>query len=758
MRIIFLFIFLPNVLAAQVGMEQWRLHVPNKQAIDLVADGNIIFAAFNNGVFEYDLTVNESSMWDNVNGLSDISISCLGYEPITKSVFIGYRNGNLDQLRGSNITNIPGIALAPIQGDKNVYKIVQHNGFIYCASGVGIVKIDPVKSEVKDSYYPTNGNEPILDIAFRGDSIFALSETRVFRGFLQNPGLADPAQWTVDSRVPVLSDANFSYKEIESIDNDLYLQKNSILYSSDSVFRITNTGLSFASPTLGFSVEIKGIGQIENRLVVNSDGVSIIYNSNDTYFNVFNNYGFSSNVNANKIIQLGGNYWLADSKFGLVKNINSSNSERIGFEGPPRSDFFAMDWKNGTLAVVPGGIEGIVPVYTQPGIYFFKDEVWTSKSKEDQLLWQGNPTHDHISVSINPKDKNQVATGTYSEFGLSIVHVDGIVTDTFTNVNSTLVKSSSGWYLISDLQYDKSGNLWLLNGFTTEPLKLKTADNQWYSFPIGSLAVNKQSRKMILDNNENIWMSINNVGLFGFNPGDDITDPSDDKKISLTTGEGNGGLPSKEVTAIAVDLDNEIWIGTDNGFAVLYNADGVFDATAGNFDAQRIKLDFDGNVEFVLGETYITDIEVDGGNRKWIGTFGAGVILLSPDGLEILKQFNVANSPLISNNIVDMKIDQNTGEIFIITDKGLVSFRSDASLGTENYDNVEIFPNPARPEFDGPITIQGIKDDSDVRITDVAGNLVFKTTSNGGTATWNGLTVAGERASTGVFPHLDGTQ
>jgi hypothetical protein len=142
---------------------------------------------------------------------------------------------------------------------------------------------------------------------------------------------------------------------------------------------------------------------------------------------------------------------------------------------------------------------------------------------------------------------------------------------------------------------------------------------------------------------------------------------------------------------------------------------------------------------------------VDGGNRKWMGTYGAGLVLLSPDGVEILKQFNVDNSPLISNNIIDMEIDKNTGELFIITDKGLVSYRSDATKGRDDYENVEIFPNPARPEFEGPITIQGIKTDSDVRITDVAGNLVYKTTSNGGTATWNGLTIQGEKVSTGVY-------
>lgn len=750
MRFLFILIFLPQLSSAQIGMDQWRLHVPNKKALDIVTTGNLIYTAFDNGVLEYDLITNESSMWNNVNGLSDISVSCLGHESVTKSVFIGYENGNIDQLRGSEVANIPGILLAQIPGDNKVYKFVEHNGFVYCATGVGIVKIDPNKSEVKDSYYPTSGVEPILDVAFRGDSIFAVTKTRLYRGFLQNPALADAGQWITDARVPILSGPGSEYQEIEVINSELYLQKNALVFSEDSVFRVTNSGLSFASPTIGFSMEVTGIGAIENRLTVFGRGITIVYNPTDTYNQVFNNYGFASETNANNLILLNGIFWMADDNYGLVKYASSGSSERIIFEGPPRNEFYAMDWYGGTLAVVPGGIKGIVPIYTQPGIYFFEDEVWTYKRKEDEALWQVGPTHDHISVSINPTNPNQVATGTYSEFGMSIVEVDEGVTEMYTSANSTLTQSS-GWNLVSDLQYDKDGNLWVLNGFSTEPLKLKTPDNEWYSFSLGTNAVNKQSRRILLDNNENIWISMNNYGLFGYNSGEDITDPSDDKVVSLTNIEGQGGLPSKEVTAIAVDLDNEIWVGTENGFAVVYNAESIFDASPGTYDAQQIKLDFEGNVEYVLGETFITDIEVDGGNRKWMGTNGAGLVLLSPDGVEILKQFNVDNSPLISNNIIDMEIDKNTGELFIITDKGLVSYRSDASQGRDDYENVEIFPNPARPEFEGPITIQGIKTDSDVRITDVAGNLVYKTTSNGGTATWNGLTIQGEKVSTGVY-------
>ena len=256
---------------------------------------------------------------------------------------------------------------------------------------------------------------------------------------------------------------------------------------------------------------------------------------------------------------------------------------------------------------------------------------------------------------------------------------------------------------------------------------------------------------MAIDYNGNKWVSIKDAGLFGFKDNGTISSLGDDKTVRLTIGQNQGNLPSNQINAIAVDFDNEIWIGTDAGFAILYNSDAAFDAGAGDFDAQRIKIEFEGNVEYVLGATDITSIVVDGANRKWFGTASAGIVLMSADGLEILEQHTTDNSPLISNAIVDLELDQSTGELFIITDKGLVSYRTDATYEDPEYENVIVFPNPARPDFDGPITIQGIRYNSDVKITDVAGNLVYSTTSNGGTATWNGKTLNGEPVGTGVY-------
>jgi hypothetical protein len=217
----------------------------------------------------------------------------------------------------------------------------------------------------------------------------------------------------------------------------------------------------------------------------------------------------------------------------------------------------------------------------------------------------------------------------------------------------------------------------------------------------------------------------------------------------LKSGEGYGNLPSENITAIAVDFDNEIWIGTENGFVVLYNSNGIFNSNY--IDASRILVNFEGNVEELLNGTAITDIEIDGGNRKWIATANTGIFLLSADGQDVIKQYTKENSALISNAIMDMEFNSKTGELFVVTDLGMVSLRADASAEDATYDAVTVFPNPVKPDYTGPITIQGIRYDSDVRITDAAGRLVYKTTSNGGTATWNGKTMTGAPVATGVY-------
>lgn len=723
--------------------------MPSAKAIDIAKGDGKVFIAFEKGVAEYDLGSDEVSVWDVVNGLSDINVTSIHFSESENALFIGYQNGNIDKLKSNSVTNIPAIKLAQIQGSKRIYNIIERNGYLYFATGFSIVQVDPDKEEVKNTWYPTNGNEAVVDVAFKGDSVYALTETEMFRGNV-NTILADVNQWSLDNRVP--NPGTEKYQQLVNFNDSLFFLKTNEVYGSDTVFQMANNQLQFFS-NVGSDLEIHGISELGDMISINADGAVYLYDAGFSSSDIYNGFNLGGWVSPNAVVFEGSQLWMADDLRGVIRADNLFSSTPINISGPPKNSFYRLDWQRGKLAVAGGNLSQVFVTFNEAGVYFFEDEEWTLKDKTNMPMWQGTSLWDCIAVSINPANKDQVAVGSYSRVPLSIFDESGYVVDTLSEFNSLLEPTSlnNGWTMISDLEYDVQGNLWVLNGYANAPLKVMTSDGQWYEFEMNTSSKNIFTRDLVIDYNGNKWMAMKGVGMFGYNDNGTISNTGDDKWIQLNSGENTGALPSNEVNALAVDFDNEIWIGTDNGFAVLYASESAFDAIPGEYNAQRIKLEFEGNVEYLLGSTNITDIEVDGGNRKWFGTANSGIILLSADGQEILQQFTMENSPLISNAILDLEIDHNTGELYIVTDQGLISYRADASYEDADYSSVTVFPNPARPEFDGPITIQGIQYDSDVKITDVAGNLIYKTTSNGGTATWNGKTLDGLDVQTGVY-------
>jgi len=205
------------------------------------------------------------------------------------------------------------------------------------------------------------------------------------------------------------------------------------------------------------------------------------------------------------------------------------------------------------------------------------------------------------------------------------------------------------------------------------------------------------------------------------------------------------------VYSIAEDLDGNIWIGTDQGPLIYYNPERVFDD---DLKAYRINIprnDGTGLGDYLLTTETITSIAIDGANRKWLGTTNSGAYHLSSDGTTLIKNFNEQNSPLLSNYIVSLAVDNKSGDIWFGTLKGIQSVRGEATTGEEKFTNVYTFPNPIKGDFTGNVTITGLMRDSQIRITDISGNLVYETVSDGGQATWDLKIYNGRRVATGVY-------
>lgn len=744
-----LLLFSPHRLSAQIPMESWKFHVSSAKAIDIVTDGKRVFTALENGLYIYNPSTEEGELKTSLNGLSDVSISCIYHDEQQDAVYIGYTNGNIDKWKSGKITNIPAIKLANIAYSKRINHFERSGAYVYAANDFSIVLIDAAKDEIKDTYYPTNGLEPIMDVAISSDSIFALTPSQMLKGLRTNPALPDYSQWDRDLRFPFQIDNK--YNELQQIGQQFWVLRKNDTYGQDSVFRLVNNQLQLVT-NQPFSIEINSIQALNNRMAICTDGGFIIFDAQGQWQTAYSSNLLNFWLNTSRVCWLNNTYWGADLSLGLQEHINEFSCKKYPIEGLANRFVYAMDWHKDVLAVSSGRLEAeIAPAFTRNGLHIYEAGQWRYHNMPKVTSWDANKIWDFITIAVNPKNPKEIASGTFSFTPLTVLtETDTLV---FDQGNSLLepVSLGNGWSLVSAVKYDERGNLWCLNGYTDRPLKVLQKDGTWLSFYTGAGPSNKMTTKLEIDFQDNIWMGTYANGLAGFHHNGTLDDPSDDKYVNLSTGELLGNLPSNKITALAADFDGELWIGTEAGFAVLYNANGAFDAGPGGFDAQRIKVPFEGNTEYVLGEAHITDIEVDGGNRKWMATANAGLILLSPDGTEIIRQYNTDNSPIVSNTIYDIELNQSTGELYIVTDLGLISLRIDASYEDPTYEQMTVFPNPVRPDYNGPITLQGIRYDSDVKVTDAAGNVVYKTRSNGGTATWHGLNSNGEKVPTGVY-------
>ena len=405
-----------------------------------------------------------------------------------------------------------------------------------------------------------------------------------------------------------------------------------------------------------------------------------------------------------------------------------------------------------------GGIDSWNNANVKEGVFWSDYHTWTKLS--NTYL----EAKDVVDVASNPFNSNEAFIATWNDGLMQLSWSDENTRFEKTaqynhyntnghlaTLNADTSSSIYGWIRVKSIAFDNAGNLWGANSQVNNPLFVRKNNGDWHSFSFTSTnTTNTHLGDIVIDNIGQKWVIVpGGVGLVVYNDNNTIEDVQDDKDKVVNSSLGTGNLPSTSVYSLAKDRDGEVWVGTNKGIAVFYNPENVF--SGNDFDAQQILVEVDGYVEYLLANETVTAIAVDGANRKWLGTQNAGVFLVSPDGTEQIHHFTEQNSPLFSNTITDIAINHQTGEVFIGTSKGLISFISDATQGYEAHQNVSVYPNPVRPEFNGTIAIKGLVEDADIKITDLNGTLVHETTALGGQAVWDGKNGYGERVQTGVY-------
>ena len=288
---------------------------------------------------------------------------------------------------------------------------------------------------------------------------------------------------------------------------------------------------------------------------------------------------------------------------------------------------------------------------------------------------------------------------------------------------------------------DDQGNIWVTQILGDYLLNVLTPDSQWYAFdPLpGTIPVG-----ITTDGYGNKWIIDQDEGLVIFNDHYTPADRSDDQVRTLTSTFGNGGLPNNSVRCLAIDHDQQMWIGTTDGITILYDPSILW---SNDFQDAACPI-IDGYC--LLRGQEVFDIAVDGANRKWIAT-NNGVYLINLDGTALLAHFTAENSPLMDNEVVAITIDQSTGEVFFGTNKGVISFMGNAIEGLEDAASLYVFPNPVPWDHDGPVMIKGMRQYSRVKIATVAGQVVRELDSFGGEVPWDGLDAFGRKVNPGIY-------
>jgi len=731
--LLLVFIYLPG----QTPVGSWSDHLVYNTAECVAAGVDEVFASTGSSILIYNKGFAELKKMSRINGLTETGISTIAWSEENKALIIAYLSTNVDLLKNNIVYNIPDISRKYIPGKKEINKIRTNGKYAYLICSFGIVVVDLNKMEIYDTWKPGNGsdNTEVWDIAFGKGKIYAATDAGVYSADLSNTGLSYFGNWNL---ITILPNPGGNYTACIFSGNKLYTNLSDPISGGDQVYVIDDASTLF-SFTAG--VYNKSFDSAITGFTISSRSSIKYYNLSGSLINTISSYGWGI-PNISQAVIDNEDIWIADINSGLVRGENISVFSALTLPGPVSNNAFNITSYN-RKTVICGGAT---------------DVSWNNQGRPLQVSihennnWGSLPSGtiiDPMRALIDPDNNNHMFVSTWGG-GLLEYENDNLLKQ-YTESNSPLQTIIPGrpYVRICGLALDKSKNLWLTQTGVPGSIKVLKPDGTWIANPvtidaptIGDIIITKTGHK---------WIILpRGYGLFVL---DDNNTPdvfSDDRYKKLLV-QDIGNQPISFVYSIAEDLDGNIWIGTDQGPLIYYNPEKVFDS---DLKANRIKIsrnDGTDQADIVLKTETITSIAIDGANRKWLATTSSGAYLLSPDGTTQIKNYNEQNSPLFSNSIVTLAVDNKSGEVWFGTLKGVQSVRGDATTGGEKFKNVYTFPNPVREGFTGNVTITGLIKDSQIRITDISGNLVYETVSDGGQATWDLKNYTGRRVATGVY-------
>lgn len=738
-----LLLLLPTMLkAAAIG--EWTYYLSYHDATHCIPVGKSIYALYAGNLLIYDTEDGAVTTPTKLDGLSEKQIVLMQDCQVAQKVILVYNNGNIDLLhRDGTIENMPQYKNKYAGSSLNDLSVVGNDAFL--ATSEGIVHINVKQAEFTGFY---TLKTPIYSATMSGNVLYAATDAGVYRcDITENP--LDVATWDIYNTTVA--------RQLIAMGDHLYLNT-----AKKGVYL-----LSASNPT-----PQQLIKTAQTSYFADSKGIIFYNKTSYTPINSQAPTSVASTVtlpsSTNAICRTtDGTLWMAQGFDGLnaYKATDSglqATTTGIGGFGPKRDLCYFLRYAGERLLVAGGRLDPFDLIH-YPGTAMYYDKgAWTIFEEEGIAEHSGGKYQDLTSIIQHPDDPTQ---HTLTSARVGLFHFkDGKYAGYHSLDNSPLVSAaanSKNYVRTDGLQYDHEGNLWMVNNQVDSVIVIRMKDGSWRKLFYAPLEQAPTLATTLFDRKGRFWIcsrrtvNYHNGGLMGIDYAGTIDTQDDDYSYyrSHITNQDGTSYKFEGVQTIAEDHDGRIWVGTDIGLFVIDNPDDWFND---DFRITQVKVprnDGTNLADYLLYGMPIISITVDGANRKWIGTSGNGVYLVSASGQEILHHFTSENSPLLSNNVTSIAIHPRTGEVMMGTDGGLVSYQSDATSPSETLSEgtIQIFPNPVRPEYHGNVTITGLTTDADIKIVTSGGQLVATGTSMGGTWQWDGRNFSGGYAGSGIY-------
>jgi hypothetical protein len=704
--------FLPSVQGQNnIPVGQWRTHFNYYQGYKVARLNNRIYCNSYHSLVEVDLETQAISKITKANGLSDVGITAMAADEASGSLLLGYVNGNIDILRDSETINLDDLLRANITSGKAITNIFVGDETFFATTGFGVLEIDLQSYQIVNDYQDLGRNGSsigVLDGGVKGDSIVLATTNGIISGNRQTSNLLDFRNW----KRALENAGQIDFVEVSA----------NISYAGSRQGRLwVNHGSGWEEITFGSKPEFL---KLENGVLLYGSGNQLFKRAADGQTSS-QTLGVTSSVK--DAFTDGQDIWLADDQNGLGQYRPQGLAYYV-VPGPFEKTVNDIAATNDRLITLGGGFEynGLIPFNRQASVSSFGSEGW------EPVQPGGLPSY---------KDASAVAFTSNADDFYILSYGKGIVRNSTGELidhetPGSFIVDNNGFVPVTAIAVDQDDNLIISSNQAFDKYMMRTANGTWepLSFIPGSVPPAVSLQQNAFGDFWGILPHSSSAGVIVFNV------ESEQYRVIGST----SGLPSSTIYDIAFDADNYAWLATSAGLAIVANTYEVFDG------ADLLVTNPVAENAFVLSEEPIHAVVVDGANRKWVGS-ERGLFLLDEFGAGSLTPFTRDDSPLPSNNIRHLAINGASGELFVLTPEGLVSYRTTATTPKAVMKTAKIFPNPVRPGFNGLVAIEGLAFDAVVKITDEAGRLVREMVSTGGTATWNLADYNGSRVASGIY-------